>query len=184
VWRWDNTEPFGNSLPNDDPGHTGSPFVFDLRFPGQFFDRETGLAYNYFRDYDSGIGRYIQSDPIGLVGGLNTYLYVSADPLRIADPRGLAGACDGRCEAQLAIALASCQAQYGVCTAACSLLCARAGPFRVQCTNLCVSGACAPILSFCRKGPSPTTRFASRENATTRAADRAHNIKLACVFHL
>ena len=44
VWRWDNQEPFGSDLPNDDPGSTGNPFVFNLRFPGQYFDRETNLA--------------------------------------------------------------------------------------------------------------------------------------------
>jgi len=67
VWRWDNTEPFGSDLPNDDPGSTGTPFVFNLRFPGQYFDRETFTHYNVFRDYDPGIGRYVESDPIGVV---------------------------------------------------------------------------------------------------------------------
>jgi RHS repeat-associated protein len=51
-------------------------------------DKETNLHYNYFRDYDPGIGRYIQSDPIGLTGGINTYGYVHADPLRLTDPSG------------------------------------------------------------------------------------------------
>jgi len=45
----------------------------DLRFPGQLLDRETGLHYNYFRDYDPGMGRYIESDPIGLADGSNTF---------------------------------------------------------------------------------------------------------------
>src|SRR5712691_3726093 len=89
VWRWDNQEPFARDLPNDDPGNTGNPFVFNLRFPGQYFERETGLSYNVMRDYDPGIGRYIQSDPIGLLGGSNTYLYVAADPLIRIDPKGL-----------------------------------------------------------------------------------------------
>lgn len=76
VWRWDNQEPFGNDTPNGDPNSTGTTFEFPLRFPGQYFDRETNLAYSCYRDYDSGIGRYVQSDPIGLDGGLNTYSYI------------------------------------------------------------------------------------------------------------
>lgn len=87
MWKWDNTEPFGNSTPNDNPGGLGA-FAFNLRFPGQYWDSETGKAYNYFRDYDPSIGRYIESDPIGLRGGINTYLYVGARPLTYIDKDG------------------------------------------------------------------------------------------------
>jgi RHS repeat-associated protein len=59
-----------------------------LRFPGQYFDRETGLHYNYFRDYDPKVGRYIESDPLGLKDGLNVYAYVSSNPLIFSDPNG------------------------------------------------------------------------------------------------
>ncbi len=58
-------------------------------FPGQYYDRETGLHYNYFRYYDPSTGRYITSDPIGLAGGLNTYLYGNANPNRFIDLQGL-----------------------------------------------------------------------------------------------
>jgi len=71
VWRWDNTEPFGAALPNDDPDGDGVPFVFDLRFPGQYFDRETNLHYNMARDYSPETGRYVQADPIGIAGVLS-----------------------------------------------------------------------------------------------------------------
>ena len=63
----------------------------DLRFPGQLADSESGLHYNYFRDYDPSLGRYVESDPIGLAGGLNTYAYVGGNPLGWVDPFGLDG---------------------------------------------------------------------------------------------
>lgn len=67
----------------------------DLRFPGQLHDAESGLHYKYFRDYDPTLGRYIQSDPIGLQGGINTYGYALGNPTRYTDPRGqsVAAAC-------------------------------------------------------------------------------------------
>jgi RHS repeat-associated protein len=61
----------------------------NLRFAGQYYDKETNLHYNYFRDYDPSIGRYVSSDPIGLAGGINTYLYAEANPLSYTDPLGL-----------------------------------------------------------------------------------------------
>jgi RHS repeat-associated protein len=57
--------------------------------PGHYADTETGLNYNYFRDYDPATGRYVESDPIGLKAGVNTYSYVRGRPLTLSDPSGL-----------------------------------------------------------------------------------------------
>ncbi|MBF0509530.1 MAG: RHS repeat-associated core domain-containing protein [Deltaproteobacteria bacterium] len=65
VWKWDH-DPFGNGAP-------AGTLTYNLRFPGQYFDSETGLYYNMARDYSPSLGRYVQSDPIGLQGGVNTY---------------------------------------------------------------------------------------------------------------
>jgi RHS repeat-associated protein len=83
AWTID-YEPFGNVLSST------AALRNSLRFPGQYFDAETGLHYNYFRDYDPSIGRYVETDPIGLVGGLGRYVYVGANPLGFTDPLGLA----------------------------------------------------------------------------------------------
>ena len=81
VWLWDH-DPFGNGGPS-------GAFTYNLRFPGQYYDKNTKLHYNYFRDYDPRIGRYIESDPIGLMGGLNTFGYVRQNPMIFTDPLGL-----------------------------------------------------------------------------------------------
>lgn len=84
LWRW-TSDPFGNTAPLVSPGG----FAINLRFAGQYFDAESGWHYNWHRYYDPRIGRYVQSDPIGLNGGLNTYSYVGANPLGYVDPTGL-----------------------------------------------------------------------------------------------
>jgi RHS repeat-associated protein len=80
VWRWD-SDPFGTTAANQDPDGDSNVFAYNLRLPGQYFDSETGLHYNYFRDYDPATGRYVQSDPAGLLAGVNTYAYVGANPI-------------------------------------------------------------------------------------------------------
>jgi RHS repeat-associated protein len=90
VWAWQSkSEVFGNTPPDQDADGDGVAFAFDMRFPGQRYDAATGMNYNYFRDYDPGKGGYLQSDPIGLRGGVNTYLYSNAQPLTSWDFFGL-----------------------------------------------------------------------------------------------
>lgn len=60
-----------------------------LRYPGQYFDIEVGTSYNNYRDYDSSIGRYIQTDRLGLKAGINEYQYANSNPSRFIDPYGL-----------------------------------------------------------------------------------------------
>lgn len=69
--------------------------AYNLRFPGQLFDGQAGLHANGFRDFDPAIGRYPQSDPIGLRGGINTYSYVKGNPVNSIDRLGLETGHDG-----------------------------------------------------------------------------------------
>ncbi len=89
------TNQSGNVVADIEAMPFGETFVeyaeveYNKRFPGQYKDAETGLHYNYFRDYDPSTGRYVQSDPIGLGGGLNTYSYALQNPMTHVDPSGL-----------------------------------------------------------------------------------------------
>jgi len=91
IWNWSITgDVFGNDKPDEDPDHDGTPYVLDMRFPGQRFDATTKLFQNGWRDYDPSSGRYVQSDPIGLAGGISTFAYAGSNPVALTDPLGLA----------------------------------------------------------------------------------------------
>jgi len=90
MWRRDQ-DPYGTAMPIQNPAAQGI-FVYNLRVPWQYYDAETGLSQNYFRDLDSQTGRYAESDPIGLWGGsLSTYAYVKSAPVSHSDFFGLRG---------------------------------------------------------------------------------------------
>jgi len=88
VWQWD-SDPFGRAEAEEDPDGDGNGVTYNLRFPGQFYDAETGVHYNIFRTYQAHLGRYLEADPIGLRGGLNAYSYATITPLVEFDPYGL-----------------------------------------------------------------------------------------------
>jgi len=95
IWLWVSA-PFGDTAANENPTAGLPNFTFNLRFPGQEYDRETGTHYNYFRDYEAGTGRYVQSDPVGLFGGVATFQYADSDPIETSDNFGLKGSKKGK----------------------------------------------------------------------------------------
>ena len=93
VWRWWDSEPFGDSRPTNPTA--GANVTYNLRFPGQQANDVTRYVYNWLREYDPANGRYLQADPIGLVGGLSRYAYVGENPVSVVDPTGLMGSGGG-----------------------------------------------------------------------------------------
>ncbi|KRB02564.1 hypothetical protein ASD86_23940 [Lysobacter sp. Root690] len=130
VWSWDlKGEAFGDSAPNQDPDLDGIALVLDMRLPGQRYDSLSRLSYNYYRDYESAGGRYIQSDPIGLRGGVSTYAYAISNPVLWVDPLGLevvfpTANCGGN------YGLTYCDGKGGLVVSNCDNTCGR------QCTQL------------------------------------------------
>ena len=117
VWQA-HYDPFGNATVNEDVDGDGQTISLNLRFPGQYYDQESGLYYNYFRYYDPATGRYLTSDPIGLDGGLNTYGYAYQNPIRYTDPKGLAvPAAIGWCAANPACTAAAGATAVAICRA-------------------------------------------------------------------
>ncbi len=88
VWRWE-SDAFGKTTADEDPDADGQITKINIRFSGQYFDVESELHYNFFRYYDPATGRYTASDPVGLSGGVNTFVYTLNNPLLFTDPFGL-----------------------------------------------------------------------------------------------
>jgi RHS repeat-associated protein len=101
AWRWEG-EAFGNT-----PAEELAGFSINLRYPGQYFDQETNLHYNWNRYYDPQVGRYITSDPIGIVAGTNTYNYVGSNSISSYDFQGLSAAQSAKTGSQIGGAVGS-----------------------------------------------------------------------------
>jgi len=85
VWEWRyQSNPFGELV-------ASGALTFNPRFPGQYYDGESNLSHNINRDYEAATDRYVQSDPVGLDGGLSTYAYVGSNPFLATDPLGTQG---------------------------------------------------------------------------------------------
>ncbi|MFW5444029.1 MAG: RHS repeat-associated core domain-containing protein [Methylococcaceae bacterium] len=87
IWRWD-SKPFGESQPNEDPDGDRDTFHYNLRFPGQYYDKETQIHYNFNRYYDPTAGRYLRADSTGFTNRANIYVYAINNPLKFSDTSG------------------------------------------------------------------------------------------------
>ena len=192
VWRWDlNGEAFGNTAPNQDPDGDSTAFVFNLRYPGQRYDAASGLNYNYFRDYEPGTGRYLESDPKGLRGDIATYSYAASKPLIYMDSDGqepIPVGCDG------AYGITLCDGQGGfetrVCKQGCMANCVKVHEethkidFLIKAPARCIGR---------KKGDNPTTeadmrppyqwyRFECRAfRAGKKCAENYNKEKMVCL---
>jgi len=91
LWDWNLLmDPFGSAAAQSYASPSGFNVTTNLRFPGQYYDAETGLNYNYLRDYEPSTGRYVESDPMGMMVGPSTYIYANGNSLGFFDPLGAA----------------------------------------------------------------------------------------------
>ncbi len=138
-WAWDVIyDPFGNVSYS-----WSNPEVMNIRFPGQWFQLETGLAYNWHRHYDATLGRYVQPDPLGLDAlmsdGPSAYGYVGGNPLAHTDPSGnqavgvcvLGGVANPLCDVAIAqMAIEAAASLYGFCSN--NTDCSKATPWQIK----------------------------------------------------
>jgi len=183
VWKWDLAgEAFGTTAPNQDPDGDATQFVFDLRFPGQRYDAASGLSYNYFRDYETATGRYVESDPIGLKGDVATYSYSAGKPLTLFDYNGLEPIFLG-CAGARGVTL--CDGNGGfetrVCSGGCSAKCIQEHEDKHK-SDYSSSG------SRCRgkpRGASPTVESDFQKPFFYYESEcRAHRVSLECAKKL
>ena len=161
VWQAD-YDPFGKATVNDDPDGNGTHVTNNIRFPGQYYDQETGLHYNYHRYYDPGIGRMLSPDPshdlhptgdqiqcvvpflLETPQELHAYVYVQNNPLNNKDPQGLQ-TCHARdaCIENAVNTRKACTrgawASEGICLSACAVGCATV-PGYAECFLPCAAG--------------------------------------------
>jgi RHS repeat-associated protein len=95
IWRA-SYAPFGLATTNEDPDGDLQAFTMNLRLPGQRWDHESGLHYNFLRTFDGGVGRYSETDPIDQIGGLNLYVYTDSNPANAVDTHGLYSALEAQ----------------------------------------------------------------------------------------
>jgi RHS repeat-associated protein len=138
MWSWF-SGPFGSDSPNTNPQGAGT-FTYDLRFPGQIAGSWGNTLQNFHRDYDPAVGRYVESDPIGLKGGLNTYSYARENPEYWIDPPGLAS-CPGG-EWSLEIGGASGTLAFGgyVSKGRATYVCKTNPPVKCSASTICIGG--------------------------------------------